>query len=52
MGIIRTQIELRNPSRIELSPVQVDVLVDTGALHLCIPEHLVIQLCLQDLEKR
>lgn len=27
-------------------------LVDTGALHLCLPEHLAIQLGLPELEKR
>jgi clan AA aspartic protease len=27
-------------------------LVDTGALHLCIPEHVVVQLGLAELEKR
>lgn len=27
-------------------------LVDTGALHLCLPEHIVLQLGLKELEKR
>ena len=38
---------LANPSRPELSP-----LADCGALRLCIPEHLAIQLRLVELERR
>ena len=52
MGIARATIELRNPTRSDLAHVRVDALVDTGALHLCIPEHVVIQLGLAELEKR
>ncbi|MGH8514958.1 MAG: clan AA aspartic protease [Gammaproteobacteria bacterium] len=35
-----------------LEPVSVKALVDTGAVHLRIPEHLAIQLDLGELEKR
>lgn len=35
-----------------LAPVTVRALVDTGGLHLCIPEHVALQLGLQELEKR
>ena len=53
VGIIRTLLTLRNPSRGEsLAAVEVNALVDTGALHLCIPEHLAIQLQLAELERR
>lgn len=52
MGIVRTEITLANPSRSALAPVSVVALVDTGAIHLCIPEHLAIQLELRELEKR
>ena len=52
MGIIRTELTLRNPAREGLEPVSVKALVDTGAVHLCIPEHLAIQLDLGELEKR
>lgn len=52
MGIIRTELTLRNPARGGLEPVSVKALVDTGAVHLCIPEHLAIQLDLGELEKR
>jgi hypothetical protein len=42
MGLIRGTITLMNPTRPELAPVEVSVLADTGAVHLCIPEHLAI----------
>jgi len=53
MGIIRTKLTLNNPvSAKALSPIEVNALVDTGAVHLCIPEHLAIQLGLTELERR
>ena len=52
MGLIRTEITLRNPRDRSLAPVIAPALVDTGALHLCIPEHLAIQLKLERLEER
>jgi predicted aspartyl protease len=52
MGLIRTDITLRNPRDRSLAPLTVNALVDTGALHLCIPEHLAIQLKLERLEER
>ena len=52
MGLVRTNIEIGNPRRTDLEPIQVEALVDTGATHLCIPEHLVLQLGLEELEKR
>src|SRR5690242_14102884 len=52
MGIARAMIELRNPARPELAPICVEALADTGALHLCIPDHVAIQLDLAELEKR
>lgn len=53
MGIIRTNLLLRNATAGNvLSPIEVNALVDTGAVHLCIPEHLAIQLDLRELERR
>ena len=52
MGLVRAAFELANPSRPNLLPVQAEALVDTGAVHLCLPEHLVIQLQLRELEQR
>jgi clan AA aspartic protease len=44
MGYVQATIELSNPRQPELRPVEVSALADTGALMLCIPEHLVLQL--------
>jgi clan AA aspartic protease len=52
MGIINVEVSLSNPQKAKLSPVQVQALVDTGAVTLCIPEHVRIQLDLRELERR
>lgn len=46
MGLIRGSFTLSNPTRPDLAPVEVSALADGGAVHLCIPEHLAIQLSL------
>lgn len=52
MGIVRTEFQFSNPAKSGLSPVSAIALVDTGAVHLCLPEHLAIQLDLKELERR
>ncbi|MBL7778219.1 MAG: clan AA aspartic protease [Chitinophagales bacterium] len=52
MGLIYADIKLTNPTDATLLPVEVKSLVDTGALFLCIPEHIAIQLKLREFEKR
>jgi len=52
MGLIRGDITLSNPTRPELTPLPVSALADSGAVHLCMPEHLAIQLQLAELERR
>jgi clan AA aspartic protease len=52
MGLVRTKITLGNPKRMDLTPIEVDALVDTGAVHLCLPPHVAIQLDLEEREKR
>ena len=44
MGIIRSEFRFSNPSKGDLAPIIATALVETGALHLCLPEHLAIQL--------
>jgi clan AA aspartic protease len=44
MGHAFAEIELSNPRRADLSPIRTKALADTGALMLCIPEHLALQL--------
>jgi len=52
MGLINAEITLSNPIHRQLKPMQVTALIDSGALHLCIPKHVAIQLELKELEKR
>jgi clan AA aspartic protease len=52
MGLIYADIELANPKNGSLKSMVVKALVDTGAMTLCIPEHIAIQLQLQEIEKR
>ncbi|WP_228014826.1 clan AA aspartic protease [Synechocystis salina] len=52
MGLVYANIELINPKEQALQPMKVNALVDTGAITLCIPEHVVIQLKLETLEQR
>lgn len=52
MGHVFTEIKLSNPSQPDLSAILVKALVDTGALMLCIPEHVAIQLKLETESER
>ncbi len=52
MGLVTTKIILKNPNKIELKSIEVDALVDSGAVHLCIPEHIKIQLKLDEIDKK
>ncbi len=52
MGLINAKIELSNPKSSNIQSIKVNSLVDTGSLHLCIPEHIAIQLELEELYKR
>lgn len=47
MGHIFASIELSNPRKPELRPLGIKALADTGALMLCLPEHIALQLDLQ-----
>ena len=47
MGHVLAQIELSNPRRQDLAPLAVNAMADTGALMLCIPEHVANQLDLE-----
>jgi len=47
MGYVHAEIQLRNPRLPELSPLAVTAMVDTGAMTLCIPEHVALQLRLE-----
>lgn len=52
MGLVRTRLTLANPTRSDLLPIKVDALVDTGAVHLCLPGEVASRLDLEELEQR
>jgi clan AA aspartic protease len=52
MGLVHTTITLKNPRQPGLQPVEVRALADSGALHLCVPQHVAIQLGLEQLYER
>jgi clan AA aspartic protease len=52
MGLTNANISLKNPRKPELAAVQVDAMADSGAVHLCIPEHIGIQLQLEEIDKK
>lgn len=52
MGLTYTDLRLANDARDDLEEVDASAVVDTGAMHLCIPEHIAIQLQLRVRDKR
>jgi len=52
MGIIYAKILLKNPRKQRLEPIEIDSLVDSGSVHLCVPEHIRIQLELDEIDKK
>jgi clan AA aspartic protease len=52
MGLVFTAIELTNARDDSLMPVTVNALVDSGAVHMCIPEHVARQLDLPVQDRR
>ena len=52
MGLANAKVILLNPRKPDLKSVEIDALADTGAVHLCIPEHIRIQLELEEINKK
>ena len=52
MGLAHARIKLANPRLPELAPIEVDALADPGSVHLRIPEHVAIQLRLEEFDRR
>ena len=52
MELVRAKLQLKNSRRSDLQPIEVEALVDSGAVHLCIPTHLQIQLALEESAKK
>lgn len=52
MGIANAKVSLKNPRKPALNPIEADALADSGAVHLSIPEHIKIQLELDEIDKK
>ena len=52
MGLANAKVILLNPRKPDLKSVEIDALADTGAIHLWIPEHIRIQLELEEIDKK
>ena len=52
MGLVPAKVILENPRNMSLAPIEVDAVADSGAVHLCIPEHIRIQLKLEEIDKK
>lgn len=52
MGVFYTSISLENPRFPDLRRIEVQALADTGSMFVCIPEHVAIQLQLEEIERR
>ena len=46
------RVVLENPRDPGLAPIEVEALADTGAVHLCIPDHVRIQLRLEKIDEK
>lgn len=52
MGLVHAEIGLRNPRLEDKNYIIQNCLVDSGALHLCIPKHIQIQLQLDEFDRK
>jgi len=49
---VTAKLQLSNPKDTTIAPIEVPALADTGAVFLCIPEHVHVQLALDVLQQR
>jgi clan AA aspartic protease len=52
MGLTKAKLTLKNPRKPDLQALEVDALVDSGAVHLCIPVHVQLQLGLEEVVRK
>lgn len=52
MGLVQAKLTIKNPRKPDLQPVEVQALADSGAVHLCIPPHVQIQLGLEEIAQK
>ncbi len=48
MGLAYGNLQIMNPKRTDLQPISVGALADTGSVYLIIPEHVRVQLELEE----
>lgn len=52
MGLSYCMLTLRNPRLPEATPVEVEALADSGSVYLIIPEHVRLQLALEEHDRK
>lgn len=52
MGYAHAEIELSNPRLPDLGRIKIRAMANAGALTLCIPQHVCLQLALEAIEQR
>lgn len=52
MGLVQAKLALLNPRKPELQPLEVTALAKSGAVHLCIPVHIQLQLGLEEIDRK
>ena len=52
MGLVHAKLVLKNPRKPDMQPIEVEALADCGAVHLCVPAHIQLQLGLEEISKK
>jgi clan AA aspartic protease len=52
VGLVNAKLLLKNPRMPDLGAVETVALADSGALHLCIPQHVQLQLKLEAIDSK
>jgi len=52
MGLVHAKLCISNPRLPNIQAIEVEALADTGAIMLCIPEHICFQLQLEERDKK
>jgi clan AA aspartic protease len=52
LGLTYARLQLSNPRYPDLQPIDVDALADCGAVHLCVPAHVQLQLRLEEIARK
>jgi clan AA aspartic protease len=51
VGVTFTKVQIENPERTDLTPIEIEVLVDTGAIYSVVPASVLEGLGIQPLER-